>query len=92
MSDMAMGPDSAAASRFRPGPRFPDMREFELIGADGRPHGSRTPGAPGGHRRNKIYRPCAGCLPQRYSEWKADPEAFAERHRSKPPKPVRSRS
>ena len=33
----------------------------------------------------------AAC-PQRYREWKADPEAFAARHRSKPPKPVRSRS
>jgi hypothetical protein len=103
------------------------MRMFELIGTDGRPHRSPTPGTLGGHRRNKIYgrldcrgaqrwiakghyvaqrvffadeataiaagyRPCAGCLPQRYREWKADPEAFAARHRSKPPKPVRSRS
>lgn len=103
------------------------MPEFELIGADGRPQRSTTPGTLGGHRRNKIYgrldcrgaqrwiakghyvaqrvffadeatavaagyRPCAGCLPERYREWKADPEAFSARHRSKPPKPVRSRS
>jgi Metal binding domain of Ada len=23
------------------------------------------------------YRPCAVCMPERYREWKADPEAFA---------------
>lgn len=87
------------------------MREYELIGTDGRPHRSKTPGTLGGHRRNRIYgrldcrgaqrwiakgryvkhrvffadeataiaagyRPCAGCMPERYREWKADPEPF----------------
>jgi hypothetical protein len=28
---------------------------WKLIGADGRPHLSRTPGQLGGHRRTKIY-------------------------------------
>ena len=26
------------------------------------------------------YRPCAGCLPQRYAEWKADPAGFRRRY------------
>lgn len=26
------------------------------------------------------YRPCAGCLPARYAEWKADPAQFRARH------------
>lgn len=26
------------------------------------------------------YRPCAGCLPERYAEWKADPAQFRARH------------
>ena len=30
-------------------------REFTLIGADGRPYASRTPGTLGGHRGTKIY-------------------------------------
>jgi hypothetical protein len=103
------------------------MDEYELIGADGRPHPSTTPGKLGGHRRNRIYgrldcrgaqrwiargnyvkqrvffadeataiaagyRPCAGCMPERYREWKADPDAFSARQRSRPPKPVRNRS
>lgn len=90
------------------------MREYELIGADGRPHASQTPGTLGGHRGNRVYgrldcrgalrwiarghyvrqrvffadeataiaagyRPCAGCMPERYREWKADPEGFARR-------------
>ena len=28
---------------------------FELLGADGRPYRSATPGALGGHRRSRIY-------------------------------------
>ena len=38
------------------------MRTYTLIGADGRPHESRTPGTLGGHRRNKVYGrlDCAG--------------------------------
>ncbi|MFE2958367.1 Ada metal-binding domain-containing protein [Nocardia tengchongensis] len=31
------------------------VREYVLLGADGRPYPSRTPGAVGGHRRMKIY-------------------------------------
>jgi methylated-DNA-[protein]-cysteine S-methyltransferase len=81
-------------------------KAYTLIGADGRPYESPTPGALGGHRRNKVYgrldcqgaarwiakghyveqrvffadeataiaagyRPCAGCMPERYREWKA---------------------
>jgi methylphosphotriester-DNA--protein-cysteine methyltransferase len=30
-------------------------REYGLIGADGRPYTSPTPGTLGGHRRTKIY-------------------------------------
>jgi methylphosphotriester-DNA--protein-cysteine methyltransferase len=26
------------------------------------------------------YRPCAGCLPQCYAEWKADPAGFRRRY------------
>jgi methylphosphotriester-DNA--protein-cysteine methyltransferase len=26
------------------------------------------------------YRPCAGCLPDRYAEWKADPAQFRAHH------------
>jgi hypothetical protein len=33
-------------------------RTWTLIGADGRPYESRTPGTLGGHRRSRIY----GCL------------------------------
>lgn len=35
---------------------------FTLVGADGRPYRSVTPGALGGHRRNRIYGrlDCAG--------------------------------
>jgi hypothetical protein len=79
---------------------------YTLIGADGMPYESDTPGALGGHRRNKIYgtldcagaarwiakghyvkqrvffadeataiaagyRPCAGCMPDKYRAWKA---------------------
>ncbi len=37
---------------------------YTLIGADGRPHPSPTPGTLGGHRRNKVYGrlDCAGAL------------------------------
>lgn len=31
------------------------VREYVLLGADGRPYPSGTPGAVGGHRRMKIY-------------------------------------
>ena len=31
------------------------MRTYALIGPDGRPHQSRTPGALAGHRRTKTY-------------------------------------
>jgi methylphosphotriester-DNA--protein-cysteine methyltransferase len=79
---------------------------YTLIGADGKPVLSATPGTLGGHRKNKIYgrldcagaarwiakghyakqrvffadeataiaagyRPCAGCMPAEYKEWKA---------------------
>jgi methylphosphotriester-DNA--protein-cysteine methyltransferase len=35
---------------------------YELIGPDGRPYASATPGTLGGHRRNKVYGrlDCAG--------------------------------
>jgi methylphosphotriester-DNA--protein-cysteine methyltransferase len=35
---------------------------YTLIGADGKPYESETPGALGGHRRNKVYGrlDCAG--------------------------------
>jgi hypothetical protein len=35
---------------------------YELIGADGKPYESGTPGTLGGHRRNKVYGrlDCAG--------------------------------
>jgi hypothetical protein len=84
---------------------LPCERTYTLIGADGRPFESPTPGALGGHRRNKVYgrldcagalrwiakgkyvrqrvffpdeatavaagyRPCAGCMPERYRTWK----------------------
>jgi hypothetical protein len=39
-------------------------RTYKLIGADGRPYESTTPGSLGGHRRNKVYGrlDCAGAL------------------------------
>jgi methylphosphotriester-DNA--protein-cysteine methyltransferase len=39
-------------------------RTWTLIGADGRPHISGTPGTLGGHRRNRIYGrlDCPGAL------------------------------
>ncbi len=81
-------------------------RTYTLLGADGRPYESTTPGTLGGHRRQKGYgrldcpsalrwiakghyvrhrvffadeataiaagyRPCAACLPERYTAWKA---------------------
>jgi hypothetical protein len=80
---------------------------YTLMGADGRPSQSPTPGTLGGYRRARIYgrldcpsaqraiarggytrhrvffadeqiavatgyRPCAVCLPDTYSQWKAD--------------------
>jgi hypothetical protein len=30
-------------------------KTYRLIGVDGRPYDSRTPGTLGGHRRNKLY-------------------------------------
>lgn len=85
---------------------------FRLIGPDGRPYDSETPGTLGGHRKLKGYgrldcpsalrwiarghyarhrvffadeataiiagyRPCARCLPKRYSAWKRDAGAFS---------------
>ena len=37
---------------------------YTLIGADGKPYRSTTPGTLGGHRRNKVYGrlDCAGAL------------------------------
>ena len=37
---------------------------WTLIGADGRPYASRTPGTLGGHRRNRVYGrlDCPGAL------------------------------
>jgi hypothetical protein len=37
---------------------------YALVGADGRPYASATPGTLGGHRRNKVYGrlDCAGAL------------------------------
>jgi methylphosphotriester-DNA--protein-cysteine methyltransferase len=37
---------------------------YTLIGRDGKPYRSSTPGALGGHRRNKVYGrlDCAGAL------------------------------
>lgn len=93
-----------AASRNRPGRRY-CLVSYTLIGADGKPYESDTPGTLGGHRRNKIYgtldcagaarwiakghyvkqrvffadeqtaiaagyRPCAGCMPDKYRAWK----------------------
>ncbi|MEJ2870756.1 Ada metal-binding domain-containing protein [Actinomycetospora sp. OC33-EN08] len=31
------------------------MKEYELLGVDGRPYRSTTPGTLGGHRRGRIY-------------------------------------
>jgi methylphosphotriester-DNA--protein-cysteine methyltransferase len=38
------------------------VRPYTLVGADGRPYDSPTPGTLGGHRRNKVYGrlDCAG--------------------------------
>lgn len=33
----------------------PEPHRFTLIGADGRPHRSATPGTLGGHRRGRLY-------------------------------------
>jgi methylated-DNA-[protein]-cysteine S-methyltransferase len=89
-------------------------RTWTLIGADGKPYESPTPGTLGGHRRTKGYgrldcpaalgwiakghyvkhrvffadeaiavaagyRPCAVCMPERYTAWKrgAQPEPAA---------------
>ncbi len=35
--------------------REPGSDHYRLLGADGRPHPSPTPGRLGGHRKNKIY-------------------------------------
>jgi hypothetical protein len=43
-----------AGSRGRPGLRYRFVT-YTLIGADGKPYESETPGTLGGHRRNKIY-------------------------------------
>jgi methylphosphotriester-DNA--protein-cysteine methyltransferase len=32
-----------------------DVTPYTLLGADGQPYASSTPGTLGGHRRNKIY-------------------------------------
>lgn len=31
------------------------MKLYRLIGADGRPYNSKTPGSLGGHRKGKLY-------------------------------------
>ena len=43
---------------------MPSDRAYTLIGRDGRPYRSPTPGTLGGHRRNKVYGrlDCAGAL------------------------------
>ena len=43
---------------------MPSERTYTLIGRDGRPYDSLTPGALGGHRRNKVYGrlDCKGAL------------------------------
>ena len=43
---------------------MPSDRAYTLIGRDGRPYRSSTPGTLGGHRRNKVYGrlDCAGAL------------------------------
>ena len=43
---------------------MPSERTYTLIGRDGRPYDSLTPGTLGGHRRNKVYGrlDCAGAL------------------------------
>lgn len=33
----------------------PAKRQFTLVGADGAPFASKTPGSVGGHRKSKIY-------------------------------------
>ncbi|MFD6199213.1 Ada metal-binding domain-containing protein [Mycobacteriaceae bacterium NPDC060252] len=33
----------------------PTFKRYSLIGPDGQPHSSSTPGTLGGHRRNKLY-------------------------------------
>jgi methylphosphotriester-DNA--protein-cysteine methyltransferase len=40
------------------------VRTYTLIGSDGRPYASTTPGTLGGHRRTKVYGrlDCAGAL------------------------------
>ena len=82
------------------------MKHWTLLGADGKPYSSPSPGTRGGHRRSRVYgrldcptalralarggyvaqrvffldqataqaagyRPCARCLPDAYSRWKA---------------------
>jgi Metal binding domain of Ada len=89
-------------------PGRPENRHtYTLLGPDGRPCRSSTPGTLGGHRRSRLYgrldcpsalraiarghyvdqrvffpdeataiaagyRPCAVCLPDRYTRWKAN--------------------
>src|SRR5918911_822121 len=49
MTDPATAPGSATPATGRP------RDTWRLLGADGRFHDSHTPGAWGGHRRNRIY-------------------------------------
>ena len=51
--------------------------------------GAKRAIARGGYVANRVFfrdeataiaagfRPCAGCMPERYAQWKADPEGFA---------------
>ena len=43
---------------------MPSDKAYTLIGAEGHPYSSPTPGLLGGHRRNKVYGrlDCAGAL------------------------------
>ncbi|WP_432988347.1 hypothetical protein [Dactylosporangium sp. CA-233914] len=101
-----------------PGP--PEGRRiYTLLGPDGKPYHSSTPGALGGHRRGRLYgrldcpcalraiarghyvnhrvffpdeataitagyRPCAVCLPERHTHWKAN-SILKERKHSRSP-------
>ncbi len=88
----------------------PSGKAYALIGRDGKPYESPTPGAFGGHRKARVYgrldcpcalhwiskghyvrrrvffvdeetaiaagyHPCAACMPEEHSAWKADRKA-----------------
>jgi hypothetical protein len=48
-------PGKGAGARPSPGSRAPGVKKYTLLGADGRPYLSETPGKFVGHRTDKIY-------------------------------------